>query len=90
MQALATTKLQLEPLTVGHAEDMFAVLRSPLLYEYLDPKPPASIEHLRERYARLERRQSPDGAEQWLNWVVRHNGHLIGFVQATLTKPGTA
>jgi ribosomal-protein-alanine N-acetyltransferase len=46
------------------------------------------VEALRQRYAGLESRQSPDGSQQWLNWVVRlASGHCAGIVQATI-HPG--
>ena len=39
---------------------------------------------LRERFARWETRRSPDGSEQWLNWVVRRDGRAVGWAQATV------
>jgi RimJ/RimL family protein N-acetyltransferase len=33
----------------------------------------------------LETRRSPNGRDQWLNWIVRlHSGECAGFVQATI------
>lgn len=86
MQSLATTDLLLEPLTVAHAEEMFAVLSEPDLYRYLDYPPPPSIEHLRGVYARGEGGSSSDGTQLWLNWVVRPPAKAaIGYVQLTVT-----
>ncbi len=63
---------------------MFQVLSDPAIYEF-ENEPPASLEWLRERYGRLETRQSRDGSEQWLNWVVElAAGNPIGYVQATI------
>lgn len=91
MQALTTTQLVLDPLVAGHAEAMFELLSEKALYRYLDYPPPLSVEHLRNLYARLESRQSPDGTELWLNWVVRPRGQSpIGYVQATVTSHKTA
>lgn len=91
MQPLSAPGLALEPLTVQHADEMFAVLAERRLYEYLGYDPPPSAAHLRQVYAQLERRVSPDGAERWLNWVVRPPAEApIGFVQATLVEPATA
>ncbi|MBK7742188.1 MAG: GNAT family N-acetyltransferase [Betaproteobacteria bacterium] len=91
MQPLSAPGLALEPLTVAHADEMFPVLAEPRLYEFLGYGPPPSAAHLRHVYAQLERRVSPDGAEGWLNWVVRlPAGTPIGFVQATLVEPATA
>ena len=70
MRTLETAALTLEPLTVRHADEMFAVLGDPAIYEY-ENEPPASLDALRRRYAALESRRSPDGSEGWLNWVIR-------------------
>jgi ribosomal-protein-alanine N-acetyltransferase len=85
MQAITTARLVLEPLTVGHANDMFELLSDSALYRYLDYPTPASLEHLRSVYSRLEGGKSPDGSQLWLNWVVRLHGHIpLGYVQATV------
>jgi RimJ/RimL family protein N-acetyltransferase/predicted N-acetyltransferase YhbS len=84
MRGIATERLQLEPQTAAHADEMFAVLSDLAIYEY-ENAPPPSREWLRTRYEKLAARQSPDGQEQWLNWVVRLRGDvLIGYVQATI------
>jgi RimJ/RimL family protein N-acetyltransferase len=63
---------------------MFRVLSDPAIYRY-ENEPPPSLEWLRARFARLESRTSPDGTQQWLNWVVRlDSGELAGYVQATV------
>jgi [ribosomal protein S5]-alanine N-acetyltransferase len=87
MQSLATDGLLLEPLTVAHAEEMFAVLSEPELYRYLDYPPPPSLDHLRNVYAQVEGRRSPDGTQLWLNWVVRPLGQAaVGYVQLTVAS----
>ena len=88
MLSVRTSRLILEPLTVGHAPAMFELLRDPLIYTYLDFGPPASLEHLSRVYAQLETRRSPDGAESWLNWIVVLGGAPIGLVQATISAAG--
>lgn len=91
MRALATGELVLEPLVAGHAEAMFSVLSDPALYRYLDHPPPPTVEHLREVYASVEKRLSPDGSQVWLNWVVRRHGQVpLGYVQATVMPNCTA
>lgn len=76
--------LLLEPQTATHAAAMFQVLSDPAIYLY-ENQPPASLEALRARFARLESRQSADGSQQWLNWVIRlPDGALAGYVQATV------
>ena len=90
MHVIETASLSLEPQVVAHAEEMFAVLSDPAIYEY-ENEPPPSVEWLRARFAKLESRRSTDGQEQWLNWVIRiPTSELIGFVQATVRSKGRA
>ena len=84
MQTIQAAALVLEPQVVTHAEEMWIVLSDPAIYEF-ENGPPASLDWLRARYARLEARLSPDGQQQWLNWVIRlPTSELIGYVQATI------
>jgi RimJ/RimL family protein N-acetyltransferase len=90
MRTLFAGDLRLEPQVAGHAESMFVVLRDPAIYEF-ENEPPWSVNELRERFAELESRTSPNGQEQWLNWVVRlPGGALAGYVQATVYPSGRA
>jgi RimJ/RimL family protein N-acetyltransferase len=69
---------------------MFGVLSDPAIYEF-ENAPPASEQWLQSRYQKLERRSSPDGSEQWLNWVIRlPDGALAGYVQASVKPCGSA
>jgi [ribosomal protein S5]-alanine N-acetyltransferase len=75
----------LQPRTAAHAEELFAVLAEPGLYEFVEEDPPVSVEALRQKFLRSESRRSPDGTEHWLNWVVRDaSGRVAGYVQATI------
>ena len=91
MIALQTERLDLEPLVLAHAPELFPRLRDAKLYEFLDSEPPKSVEILEEQYRRWEPRRSPDGAQAWLNWVarLRHAGH-VGWFQATVHADGRA
>ena len=90
MNNVSAGRVVLEPQTAAHAAEMFAVLSDPAIYEF-ENAPPESVAWLTERFARLESRVSPDGAEQWLNWVVRlPSGTLAGYVQATIDRDRTA
>lgn len=90
MQTLTVGSLTLEPQLAAHADEMFVVLSDPAIYEY-EGEPPRSASGLRERFAALETRRSPNGKEQWLNWVIRLAGRqLIGYVQATVHADGRA
>lgn len=76
--------MKLELQVASHAAEMFRVLCDPVLYEH-ENEPPPSPQWLRARYERLESRRSPDGTQQWLNWVIRlDSGELAGYVQATV------
>ena len=87
MRTLHAGDLVLEPQSVEHAAEMFAVLSDPAIYEF-ENAPPASAAWLAGRFRRLESRRSPHGRELWLNWVVRvPTGELAGYVQATV-RPG--
>jgi [ribosomal protein S5]-alanine N-acetyltransferase len=84
MQKINTDNISLEPQVAAHADEMFVVLSDPAIYEF-ENAPPESLDWLRKRFTRLESRGSADGAEQWLNWVVRlPTSELIGYVQATV------
>src|SRR5882762_4963243 len=90
MHVIETGSLTLEPQTAAHAEEMFAVLSDPAIYEY-ENEPPPSVDWLRVRFTQLESRRSADGQEQWLNWVIRlPTSELIGYVQATVHADGRA
>jgi ribosomal-protein-alanine N-acetyltransferase len=90
MRTLAAEGLTLEPQTAAHAAEMFEVLSDPAIYTY-ENAPPRSLEWLRARFEKLETRQSADGREQWLNWVIRlPSSALIGYVQATVRGEGSA
>jgi [ribosomal protein S5]-alanine N-acetyltransferase len=85
-------RLHLEPLAPRHAAAMFAVIADPALYTYIDQGPPASAEHLRSVYRRLQARQSDDGSERWLNWVLfgpdSASATPLGYVQASVLADG--
>ena len=90
MNRIAAGQLVLEPQIAAHAAEMFSILSDPAIYEF-ENAPPESVAWLAERFAKLESRVSPDGAEQWLNWVIRlPTGRLAGYVQATIACDATA
>lgn len=90
MRVIEAATLTLEPQTAAHAEEMFVVLSDPAIYEY-ENEPPPSLEWLRARFTKLESRQSSDGQDQWLNWVIRlPTAELVGYVQATVRPNGRA
>lgn len=92
MKQIITTRLRLVPLRVEHAEAMFPLLCDPRVHEFIQGEPPASLECLQERYRRHETRHSPDGTEQWLNWIIQplESDVCMGFIQATIHTTATA
>ena len=91
MTLIESATLRLEPLVAAHADEMFVPLSATAIYDYMPGQPPASVAALRERYARLETRRSPDGRQRWLNWIVRlDSGRCAGYVQATVHEGSTA
>jgi [ribosomal protein S5]-alanine N-acetyltransferase len=90
MKSLITHNATLEPQTEVHAPEMFDVLSDPAIYEF-ENDPPESAEWLANRFRKLETRQSKDGSEQWLNWVIKlADGRLAGYVQATALANGVS
>ena len=90
MRVLQSSLGTLEPQCEHHAEAMFEVLCDPAIYEF-EGQPPPSVEALRRGYRKRETRESPDGTEKWLNWVVRlPSGQLAGYVQATVLGTGAS
>jgi len=88
--AIGTARLILEPLRIDHAAELAPALDDQELHRYIGGRP-ATAEELRSRFAAQIVGHSPDGAEGWLNWVVRtrDTGAAAGTVQATLHgEPG--
>src|SRR4051794_37991163 len=90
MRSIEAPGLALEPQVAAHAPEMFALLCDDALYEF-ENEAPESLQWLQARFQRLEGRRSPDGSQQWLNWVIRmRSGELAGYVQATVHADGRA
>ena len=82
IEVIRTGRLELRPLVADDAEDLAELLEDPLVEEWLGPDAAA----LRERFTRWERRRSPDGSQDWLNWKVLRldDRRAVGWVQATV------
>jgi len=67
-----------------HADAFFAPLQDDALYQWISMDKPASVEWLRARWLRNERRMAPDGQTAWLAWAVRNktDGIYLGRVDA--------
>jgi RimJ/RimL family protein N-acetyltransferase len=82
---ISTARLDLVPLSAGDADDLYPILKDPAIGRFTG-ETPADVETVRAGFTRWEARRSPDGAELWLNWVVRRrdDGRAVGCVQATV------
>ncbi|WP_068922402.1 GNAT family N-acetyltransferase [Planobispora rosea] len=83
-EGISTPRLTLEPLRVEHAEEMAAALADPALHTFIGGSP-ATAAQLRDRYTRVLAGPPSGSAEAWLNWVIRLEDALVGYVQATVT-----
>jgi RimJ/RimL family protein N-acetyltransferase len=79
-RVITTERLALLPLRTEYAEPMAAVLSDPALYTFTGGEPP-TVAELRARY---ERQLHGHTDEDWLNWVIRYDDVLVGYVQATV------
>ncbi len=81
-----TERLELAPLKVSDAEEMFPVLDDAELHVYIGGEP-STLDELRTRYAKLET-GSGRRREVWVNWIVRLRADqtAIGTVQATIVE----
>ena len=86
-----TDRLLIEPLTRAHAVELFDGLNDPKLHHFIGGEP-LSLAALTERFARWERRRSPDGAYLWCNWLIRERATraAVGTLQATVPAAGPA
>lgn len=72
---------------VCHAGEMYPILADPSLHHFTGGEPPANLAAVQQWFAALAKRESPDGAQRWLTWIVRlaTDDTAIGYVQATIT-----
>jgi [ribosomal protein S5]-alanine N-acetyltransferase len=91
MKPLETSRFALAPLTAADAIRMYVPFCDPSLYFFVPTEPPATMGALTTRFEALEKRQSPDGSERWLNWIVeRKTGgddtwrQPVGLIEVTL------
>lgn len=86
---ISSARLRLVPLTVADAAEMVDVLGGVALYAYTGGTPPG-LDELRARYAGQAAGRSPDGREEWCNWILRREpgGEAVGYVQATISGEG--
>ena len=86
---IRSARLWLVPLAVSDAEEMVGVLSAAALYTFTGGGPPG-LDELRARYTRQVAGRSPDGSQEWRNWIIRREpgGQAVGYVQATVMDDG--
>ncbi len=89
---LHSQRLALEPIAARHAAEMLALWQDRDIYRFIPEEPPPSLAWLEQRYAKLESRQSPNGDEAWLQWVLRRRLDQlpIGRLEASVRLDATA
>jgi RimJ/RimL family protein N-acetyltransferase len=87
---IPAARIRLVPLAETDAPEMVRVLSDGALYGFTGGSPPG-LEELHARYARQAAGRSPDGGEEWRNWIIRRepDGTAVGYVQATIVDGGT-
>ena len=83
--ALASARLEMQPLQTHDAEELAELFDDSRLHEFIGGSPD-SADELRVRYTRQVVGHSPDRSERWFNWILRHRstGSAVGTVQATV------
>ena len=83
LETIEADRTQLVPLRASDADELAGLLQEEQMRSWLRA---GDVAELRDRFAAWETRRSPDGEEQWLNWVVRErdDGRALGWVQATV------
>lgn len=82
---LHSARLTLEPLRVDHAAELAPLLDDASLHTFIGGQPATEAE-LSARFRRQAIGSSADGAEGWLNWVIRRRDDdgAVGTVQGTV------
>lgn len=78
----------LEPIKERHADILFDLLQSKLLYEFIPQKPPNSIEELKRKFIFWDKGNIEEPEEIWLNYAIFDSEKYIylGLLQATISK----
>ena len=92
LSSLGSARLRLDALRVEDAPEMTTVLSDAGLYEFIGGQPPNET-RLAAQYEAQAVGASPDGTQDWLNWIVRLTATdtAIGYTQSTVDRrTGTA
>lgn len=81
---LSTERLAMEPLAVRHAEALYEALKDPSVHDFIETSGPWTLDTVRARLARLADGPPPGSGDVWVNFVVLHDGRLVGRVEATV------
>jgi ribosomal-protein-alanine N-acetyltransferase len=82
LTTLDTKRLRLSPLRTSDAQDLYPAMSDPVAMEHWHEGPPATIDEMRERVARM----TTDGAHYWAIRL-RESERCIGFVGFLSSQP---
>ncbi len=82
--------LTFEPLDESHADALYREFSEPDSFRYTAGKAPASLQALRQEFAKLRAGPAPGRNETWLNWAIREpaTAAVVGALQATVFNDG--
>jgi ribosomal-protein-alanine N-acetyltransferase len=89
MKAIATQRMNLEPITTLHTQELVELFSDPKLHEFVPFEVP-TFEEQQKRCERWSQGRSPDGSEIWLNWAARDkaSGKVMGHFQSGIKQDG--
>ncbi len=89
---LETPRLRIEPLAKRHAAQLFESMQDPAIYQWISMAPPADLELLEERWARVAARVLEAQDEFSFGWAVRRveDDAWIGKLDAEVLRHGIA
>jgi len=69
MRTIITTRLELQPLEIKHADRLYELFQNWELHQFIWTEPPKDILQFRKKIEFQEKLLSPDGTQDWLNWI---------------------
>jgi len=69
MRKINTARLELQPLELKHADKLFELFQNWELHQFIWTEPPKDLNQFKSKIEFQEKRLSPDGTQDWLNWI---------------------
>lgn len=85
---IETENFILEPITVSHAKELFDLFQDKELYIFIPIDAPKSVESLKLKFEKWQKRYSEDKNEIWINYAIldKKTKKYKGTLQATIIK----